>query len=92
MDEVVSWERNRLNEIEEDILYESAWLIEARSMIVTKKYKDIPDEVFEHISFTGDDGVFYHDDMSQFQDIAGEDTLEALGSMSKEEHDYYMNL
>lgn len=27
-----------------------------------------------------------------WQDAAGEDTLKALGSISKEEHDYYMKL
>ncbi|GEM_PF-1018113 len=55
----------RLQEVEEDIEYESAWLKEALGMMKTKRYENLPESVFEHMRLS-ESGSFWIDDMGGF--------------------------
>jgi len=43
--------KNELQEIEGDLAYEEAWIIEAKKMITTERYKKIPFRFLEHFDF-----------------------------------------
>jgi hypothetical protein len=51
MTDVVMMEKQELQEIEDEIAYEEAWLQEAKKMITTKRYKNIPAIYLEHFNF-----------------------------------------
>lgn len=53
--------KNRLQTIENEIAYQAAWLKQAKKMITTKKYQDIPEDIFNHIHFDGEGGSFWTD-------------------------------
>lgn len=55
MEEVVVMEKQELQEIEDEIAYEEAWVAEAKKMITTKRYKNIPAMYLEHFDFGDDD-------------------------------------
>ncbi|MFH1946788.1 MAG: hypothetical protein ABIJ23_01360 [Candidatus Magasanikbacteria bacterium] len=61
--DVMGLER-RLQKVKEDIEYQIAWLKEARAMITTKRYQNIPDDVFEHMHTDFGEGACWTDDMS----------------------------
>src|SRR3989339_287785 len=54
--------RGRLAELTDDISYTSAWLKTARDSIKLKKYKQVPEDLFDHIHFDGEDSTFWEDD------------------------------
>jgi hypothetical protein len=60
--------RNKLTEIEADIEYESAWIKEAEKMIKTEKFKNLPDDFFDHMHFDGEGGIFWTDEMGMDYD------------------------
>ncbi|MBU2542360.1 hypothetical protein KJ785_02270 [Patescibacteria group bacterium] len=55
MDDFIFYERNRLYEIEQDVRYKSAWIIEAKKMVSSKKYLNMPADEFDHIHFANED-------------------------------------
>lgn len=46
--------QHRLHELEDDISYESAWLEQAKGMIIAKRYQKVPAEIWEHIHWDGE--------------------------------------
>lgn len=54
MADVVVMEEQELQEIEAEIAYEEAWVAEAKKMITTKRYKNIPAIYLEHFNFDED--------------------------------------
>ncbi len=55
--------RHRLQELEDDIAYESAWLAVAKGMITTKRFLKIPAEFWEHVHWDGEGDTFWVDGM-----------------------------
>lgn len=55
--------QHRLQELENDIAYESAWLAQAKAMITTKRFTNIPAEFWEHVHWDGEGQTFWTDDM-----------------------------
>lgn len=55
--------KNRLNELEDEIAYEAAWLDEAQKLITLEKYKNIPADIFKHLHLDGDGCSFWEDDI-----------------------------
>ena len=51
----------RLQAVQEDIEYEIEWLKEARSMITTKRYKNIPEDIFKHMHTDFGNGAYWTD-------------------------------
>jgi len=64
-EDYASMVERRLNELEDNLSYEKAWIKEARKMITLKKYSDVPDRVFS--------SVFVDDDFGSFWDEEDED-------------------
>ncbi|MFA6159597.1 MAG: hypothetical protein WC678_00715 [Parcubacteria group bacterium] len=60
MQDFVSMEENELHKIEEDLGYDEAWVAEAKKMITTARYKNMPARQLGHFNFNfGED---YFDD------------------------------
>ena len=60
MPDFVSFEENELPKIKEQIVYDEAWIEEAKKMITTERYKNMPARYLEHFDFNfGED---YFDD------------------------------
>lgn len=55
--------QHRLQELENDIAYESAWLAQAKAMITTKRFTNIPADFWEHVHWDGEGNTFWTDDM-----------------------------
>jgi hypothetical protein len=55
--------KQRLEEMEEEIAYETAWLEQARKMVKIKKYQAPPVHIFKHIHFNGDGFSIWEDEM-----------------------------
>jgi len=53
--------QHRLQELEADIVYESAWLAVAKGMITTKRFLKIPAEFWEHVHWDGEGDTFWVD-------------------------------
>jgi len=62
MPDFVTAEMNALREIEESIAYDEAWVAEAKKMITTARYKNIPARYLESLQFDCDAEVFDEDD------------------------------
>jgi len=54
--------RGRLAELTDDISYTSAWIKTASGAIKLKKYKQVPEDLFDHIHFDGEDTTFWEED------------------------------
>ncbi|MDD2656230.1 MAG: hypothetical protein PHQ18_01525 [Patescibacteria group bacterium] len=54
--------RMRLAELTDEIEYTSAWIKTAHEAIKLKKYKQVPEDLFDHIHFDGEDSTFWEDD------------------------------
>ena len=51
MQDFVSMEENKLQEIEDGLGYDEAWVAEAKKMITTARYKNMPARHLEHFDF-----------------------------------------
>lgn len=69
--------KQRVEELDEEIAYETAWLEQARQLVKTKKYQTPPVHIFDHIHFDED---YYS---------IREDELE--DDKTEENHDCYKN-
>jgi len=65
-------EKGVLQELEDAIAYEEAWIAEAKKMITTPRYKNIPDHHLAHFSFEFDEAI----DEEADEDIDYDDTDE----------------
>lgn len=62
MDDFAVWDRNHLNELEDDMVYKKAFIDAAKKMILTPKYKNgIPERHISHYDF-GFGGDEFEDD------------------------------
>jgi len=52
----VNYEKNELPKIKENIAYDEAWVAEAKKMITTARYKNIPARHLKHYDFNMGDG------------------------------------
>ena len=57
-DAPVSLTGNELNKLEDEFAYLEIWVAQARKMIKTERFKQIPNEVIDHIHLDGDDEDF----------------------------------
>ena len=56
MDDFVSFKKNKLVILKDDVVYEEAWVTEAKKMIVNARYKNgIPERHLSHFDFGFDD-------------------------------------
>lgn len=60
MEDFVFMEENDAQKIKDELAYEEAWVAEAKKMITTARYKNMPARYFEHFDF--DDGKDFDDD------------------------------
>ncbi len=54
MQDFVMMEESDLQAVEDEIAYEEAWIAEAKKMVTTKRYKNIPAHYLEHFDFDFD--------------------------------------
>ena len=59
--DLVTMEEHKMTEMESELAYDEAWVIEAKKMITTARYKNMPKRHLEHYSFDMDD-VHENDD------------------------------
>jgi len=62
MPDFVAREASALQEIEESIAYDEAWVVEAKRMITTARYKNMPVRYLEHFDFNFDEGFYADED------------------------------
>lgn len=62
MDDFSFRTQNRLEELESDIEYEKAWVKEAKNLIKTKRYKELPADYFVNNIFDFQTGSAWEDD------------------------------
>ncbi|HAM88648.1 MAG: hypothetical protein US83_C0012G0003 [Candidatus Falkowbacteria bacterium GW2011_GWC2_38_22] len=63
LDDYVSMDRQKLEELKESIAYEKAWIAEAKKIITTARYKPcIPKRHLEHFDFDFDEEMDDYDD------------------------------
>lgn len=60
--------KEKMEKIEADIDYESAWIKEAEKMIKTEKFKDFPVDVLDKLHFDGEEGSLWEDDLADLDD------------------------
>lgn len=60
MEDFVFMEENEAQKIKDEMAYDVAWVAEAKKMITTARYKNIPARYLEHFDF--DDGKDFDDD------------------------------
>ena len=60
MEDFVFMEENDAQKIKDEMAYDAAWVAEAKKMITTVRYKNIPARYLEHFDF--DDGKDFDDD------------------------------
>lgn len=86
MDDFVSFDKNKIAELLDDVAYEEAWVAEAKKMIVNARYKKgIPERHLSHFDFgfddeSADDGCCDCDDdcCSSFESRADLDMVEEV--------------
>jgi hypothetical protein len=62
--------QNELAAIESDINYEYAWIAEAEKLIKTEKFKNLPENFFEHVHFDGENKTSNKDEIEEeFNDL-----------------------
>ncbi len=66
MPDFVSMEAKALQEIEESIAYDEAWVAEAKKMITTARYKNIPARYMESLQFDFDDEEIFEENKDCF--------------------------
>lgn len=62
MTDFVTLEQNELQRIEDQIAYDEAWVVEAKKMITTARYKNIPARYMESLQFDFDDEEIFDED------------------------------
>lgn len=60
--DLVVMEERKLAEIEEGLAYDEAWVVEAKKMITTARYKNMPARHLKHYNFDMDDSLEEDDD------------------------------
>lgn len=61
-------EKEALQQLADVIAYEEAWIAEAKKMITTARYKNIPDHHLEHFSFEFDEDLDESADEEDFEE------------------------
>jgi len=56
MQDFVTMEENKLGEIRDELAYDEAWVVEAKKIITTARYRNMPKRHLEHYDFNVDDG------------------------------------
>lgn len=65
----VTMEENKLQEIKESLEYDEAWVVEAKKMITTARYKNMPARYLEHFDFNfGEDSFDDEEDDCECND------------------------
>lgn len=87
MTDFVTIEEQELQEIEDEIAYDEAWISEAKKMITTKRYKNIPARYLEHFNFNIDSDLDENDDYCSYCDDESCDCEEECGEWTAEEEE-----
>lgn len=76
----VTMEENKLQEIKESLEYDEAWVVEAKKMITTARYKNMPARHLEHFDFNFDENSFddEEDDCECDDDCDCEDVFKGM--------------
>ncbi|KKP94072.1 MAG: hypothetical protein UR99_C0046G0008 [Candidatus Moranbacteria bacterium GW2011_GWD2_36_12] len=79
MEESYFGDSDKVKEIEDSIVYDEAWIGEAKKMITTKRYQDLPKDFFDFYHFDGEDISLWGDNEDFFDDMCDEEDCPICG-------------